>query len=557
MFVRVKSTPNSPRKSVQIVESYRKGDKVSQKIVRYVGIAMDDNELDQLKLLAESIKIKLEADNQGLLFSPEELARKNKEAKDKKTEESEDDYKVNLKDLVEEQRVVSGIHDVYGKLFDEMQCVSIIANPARNRSATTILKDIVLARIANPKSKRATVDLLEENFGVSLNLDRVYRMMDKLDDRAIEKLNNLMYEHTRKLYGGKIDVIFFDCTTLYFEAFEEDEFRRNGYSKDLKFNQPQVLLALMVTKEGLPIGYKAFSGDTYEGHTLIPALRELKEKYKLDKVIYVADAGMFNKDNLAELETLQEQGFQYIVGARLKNMPKKLKEEILNSSNYKEISRGHKIARFNYNGRELIVSHSAERARKDKHDRKKAIEKLKKKLARNKSPKEYMTNYGYKKYLKVEGESSISLNEEKIQADSRWDGLHGVVTNAKDLSNQEILNQYNSLWQVEEAFRVTKHDLKVRPIYHFKPQRVKAHLAISFIAYALVKHLQYRVKLQYRKLSPEKIRQHLINVQTSILLDTKKRIRYGLPSRMSQEARKIYQVQAIERRITPYIIKIL
>jgi len=166
-----------------------------------------------------------------------------------------------------------------------------------------------------------------------------------------------------------------------------------------------------------------------------------------------------------------------------------------------------------------------------------------------------MTNYGYKKYLKVEGESSISLNEEKIQADSRWDGLHGVVTNAKDLSNQEILNQYNSLWQVEEAFRVTKHDLKVRPIYHFKPQRVKAHLAISFIAYALVKHLQYRVKLQYRKLSPEKIRQHLINVQTSILLNTKKRIRYGLPSRMSQEARKIYQVQAIERRITPYIIK--
>ncbi|MBC8552799.1 MAG: IS1634 family transposase [Candidatus Brocadiales bacterium] len=554
MFVRVKSTPNSPRKSIQIVESYRKGDKVSQKIVRYVGIAMDDNELEQLKLLAESIKIKLEADNQELLFSPEELAQKDKKAKDKKAQQSEEDYKVNLKDLVEEQRVVSGIHDVYGKLFDDMQCASVIANPARNRSAAAIFRDIVLSRIANPKSKRATVDLLEENFGVSLNLDKVYRMMDKLDDRAIEKLNKLMYEHTKKLYGGKIDVIFFDCTTLYFESFEEDEFRRNGYSKDLKFNQPQVLLALMVTKEGLPIGYKAFSGDTYEGHTLIPALRELKEKYKLDKVVYVADAGMFNKDNLAELEILQEQGFQYIVGARLKNMPKKLKEEILNQDNYKEISSGHRIARFNYNGRELIVSHSAERASKDMHDRKKAIEKLKKKLARNKSPKEYLSNYGYKKYLKVQGESSISLNEEKIQAESRWDGLHGVVTNSKNLSNQEIMNQYNSLWQVEEAFRVTKHDLKVRPIYHFKPQRVKAHLSISFTAYALVKHLQYRVKLQYKKLSPEKIRQHLISVQTSILLDTKKRIRYGLPSRMSQQARKIYQVQAIERKITPYII---
>lgn len=554
MFVRVKTTPNSPRKSVQIVESYRKGAKVSQKIVRYVGIAMDDNELEQLKLLADSIKIKLEADNQQLLFSPEELAQKNKTVKDKKAGETEEDYKVNLKDLVEEQRVISGIHDVYGKLFDDLGCRSVIANPARNRSAAAMFRDIVLSRIANPKSKRATVDLLEENFGVSLNLDKVYRMMDKLDDRAIEKLNNLMYEHTKTLFGGKIDIIFFDCTTLYFESFQEDELRRNGYSKDLKFNQPQVLLALMVTKEGLPIGYKAFPGDTYEGHTLIPALRELKEKYKLDKVIYVADAGMFNKDNLAELETLEEQGFQYIVGARLKSMPKQLKEEILNLDNYKEISSGCKIARINHNGRELIVSYSAERARKDMQDRKKAIGKLKKKLARNKNPKEYLSNYGYKKYLKVEGKSSFSLNEEKIEADSRWDGLHGVVTNSKNLSNQEILNQYNNLWQVEEAFRVTKHDLKVRPIYHYKPQRVKAHLAISFTAYALVKHLQYRVKLQYKKLSPEKIRQHLISVQTSILLDSKKRIRYGLPSWMSQEARKIYHVQAVERRITPYII---
>jgi len=555
MYVRVKTTPNSPRKSVQIVESYRKGNKVSQKIVRYVGIAMDDNELEQLKLLAESIKIKLEADNQELLFSPEELAQKSKKVKDKKAQDSDKDYKVNLKDLIEEQRVVSGIHDVYGKLFDDLGCESIIANPARNRSAAAIFRDIVLARIANPKSKRASVDLLEENFGVSLNLDKVYRMMDKLDDRAIERLNTLMYEHTKKLFGGKIDVIFFDCTTLYFESFEEDELRRNGYSKDLKFNQPQVVLALMVTKEGLPIGYKAFSGDTYEGHTLIPALKELKEKYTLDKVIYVADAGMFNKDNLGELETLKEQGFQYIVGARLKGMPKQIKEEILTLENYKEISSGYRIARFKYNDKELIVSYSAERARKDSHDRTKAIEKLRKKLQKHKSPKEYLSNHGYKKYLKVQGESSISLNEEKIKADSRWDGLHGVVTNAKNLSEQEVLNQYNNLWQVEEAFRVTKHDLKVRPIYHFKPQRVKAHLAISFTAYALVRHLEYRVKLQYRKLSPEKIRQRLISVQTSILLDTKKRIRYALPSRMSQEARKIYQALAIERGLTPYIIK--
>ncbi|MCK5450128.1 MAG: hypothetical protein KAI70_00015, partial [Candidatus Omnitrophica bacterium] len=253
MFVRVKSTPNSPRKAVQIVQSVRKGDKVSQKIVRHVGIALDNSELNQLKILAESIKIKLDADNQLLLFNPEEIARKNAEAEARKKEITDEDYKVNLRNLKEEQRVVSGIHEVYGKLFDELNCTSIIKNPTRQRSAVSIFKDIVLARIANPKSKRATVDFLEENFGVSLNLNKVYSMMDKLDDQSIEKLNELMYGHTSDLFGGKIDVIFFDCTTIYFESFEEDDFRKNGYSKDLKFNQPQVLIALMVTKEGLPI----------------------------------------------------------------------------------------------------------------------------------------------------------------------------------------------------------------------------------------------------------------------------------------------------------------
>ena len=557
MFVRIKSTPNSPRKSVQIVASVRKGDKVSQKIVRYVGIAMDDYELEKLKQLAEVIKVKLEAHNQQLLLSPEELIKTGKKTKhiEKKQIITDDDYKVNIKNLEEEQRVTNGIHDVYGKLFDDLNCGSIIENSNKNKSAMKIFKEIVLARIANPISKRATVEQLERNYGIILNLDQVYKMMDKLDDTAIENLNTLMYEHTSELFKGKIDVIFFDCTTLYYESFEEDEFRKNGYSKDLKFNQPQVLIALMVTKEGLPVGYKAFSGDTYEGHTLIPALAELKVKHNLDKVVYVADSGLFNKENLEELESLENKDFEYIVGARLKNMPKQIKEQILNPKNYIEVNKEFKIAQFDYKDRKLVVSYSAKRARKDANDRKKAIESLNKKLQKHKNPKNYLSNFGYKKYLTIEGKSKFSLNEEKIKTDSSWDGLHGVITNSKRLSNQEVLLQYTNLWQVEEAFRITKHDLKIRPIFHWKPQRVKAHLAISFTAFSLVKHLAYRIKLQYTKLSPEKIRQHLVNVQTSILFDKKKRIRFGLPSRMSLEAKKIYQALAINRKTTPYIIE--
>ncbi|MBU0744147.1 MAG: IS1634 family transposase [Gammaproteobacteria bacterium] len=553
MFVRIKTTPNSPRKSVQIVESFRKGNNVSQKIIRHVGIAMDDVELKQLVDLAESIKNKLEADGQQILFSPEDVAAiKSKKEREELKGESDDDYNVNLKNITEEQRVVSGIHDIYGRLFDQLGYGSVMKNPARHVSSVNIYRDIVLARIANPISKRGSVDMLEKDFGVTINLDNVYKMMDKLDDRAIERLNEITYKNTIDLFQNKIDVIFFDCTTLYFEAFTEDSLRKNGFSKDLKFNQPQVLLALMVTKEGLPIGYKAFEGSKYEGHTLIPAVRELRDKYKIDKVVFVADAAMMNEDNLQEMEG---EGIDYIVGSRLKNLPVNLQKKILNHDNYKEIRKGFTVGDFEYKGRRLIVSYSEIRARKDSADRRKAIERLEKKLSKIKNPKEYLTNYGYRKYLKIEGESTIKLNDDKIDADSKWDGLHGVITGVRDIGSEEILIQYNNLWQVENAFRITKHDLRVRPVFHWKPHRVKAHLAISFTSYALVKHLEYIVKLQYKKLSPEKIRQLLLRVQTSILYDKKKKIRYGLPSRISVDAKKIYRIFGLHNRLIPYIIK--
>lgn len=564
MFVRVKTTPNSPRKSVQIVESVRKGNKVSQKIIRYVGIAMDDDELEKLKLLAESIRIKLEADNQQLLFTPEEFAKIKKHSDENKEVITDEDYQVDIRNITEEQRVINGIQDVYGALFEELGFKKTIKNPARNKSSVEIFKDIILARIANPMSKRASVDMLEEDFGVSLNLDRVYQMMDKLDDKAIEKINDIAYQNTAGLFQGKIDIIFFDCTTIYFEAFEEDALRETGFSKDLKFNQPQVLLALMVTTDGLPIAYRLFEGSKYEGHTLIPVLTELKKKYKLNRVVFVADAGMNNEKNLSNLEDknsfdeFDNNRIEYIIGAKLRNLPDKLKEEVLDLKNYKESKNdemGLLIGTFEYKNRKLVVNYSPKRAKKDSIDRQKSIERLEKKLLKQKNPKEYLAKFGNSRYLKLTGEAKIELNTEKIEAESKWDGLHGVITNAKNLDENEILNQYHNLWQVEQAFRITKHDLKVRPVYHWKPDRVKAHIAISFVAYTLVKHLEYRVKLQYVKMSPEKIRQILVRVQTSIMYDDKKKIRYGLPSKITLEAKKIYKIVNIPVKSTPYIIE--
>jgi len=547
MFIRVKTSPNSRGKSVQIVQSIRKGERVTQKIIRHVGMAYDEDELKKLKLLAESIRMKLEAGAQQFLFKPEEIVKLGESKKQYK----DSDYIVNVKNLVEEQRLISGIHDVYGKLFSNLGYHKVIARPSRNKMAVRIFTDIVLARIANPVSKMASIDMLEEDFGVTIDLDKAYRMMDKLDTAALERLKKTTYQNSLNLLGSKIEVIFYDATTIYFESFSEDELKRNGFSKDHKHNQPQILLALMVTSDGLPVDYEIFSGDTYEGHTLIPALTKIRKRYQIDKIVFVADSAMLSQENLAELE---EEGLEYIVGARLKKVKNKLKDKILDHNNYKESTPGYHIAHFSDGNREIVVSYSSKRALKDASDRKKAIAKLKKKLEKSRSPKQHLSNSGYRKYLKIEGRSTILLDEEKIASESLWDGLHGVVTNAK-LSAEEILAKYNDLWNVEAAFRVTKHDLKVRPVFHWKPRRIAAHIAICFTAYALVKHLEYRVRLCYKKLSIEKIRQLLIRVQTSILFDKEKRIRYGLPSKMKKDARKIYNAVGIKRSITPYIIE--
>ena len=560
MFVRVKTNPRSPRKSVQIVESKRVAGKVKQRVVKHIGVANDDKELEELKLFANSLKNKLEQDGKLPLYTSEELEnmtiKANKESLSNE-EVNRDEYNVNLLDLVEEDRVTKGIHDIYGKLYDEMNFQSILPNPKRNVAISKALKEIVLARVANPDSKRASVDMLASKFGVKLDLKTVYRMMDSITDKRIKKLNQLVLNQTKDLLNNTIDIVYFDATTLYFESFSEDEgengIKKNGYSKDGKFNQPQVVLALLVTKQGLPIGYKAFSGDTFDGHTLIPAIESIKDELqgiKLDKIVYVADSGMFNKVNL---ETLDEYKLDYIVGARIKNLSNAIKEQILDTTDYKKLDDDKKIKTIDYNGKKLVVTYSLKRANKDKKDRLKAIEKLQKKLENSKSVKSQLSNQGYKKYLKLESQEadkkdcdlSITLNEEKIKEDEAWDGLKGIITNNTILSNEELIHQYSNLWQIEESFRITKHDLKIRPIYHWKPSRIKAHLAISFMAYTLVRYLEYKVKLLYKKLSPEKIRELLLSVQSSILYDTKRDKKFAMPSLIDSDTKKIYQIMGV------------
>ena len=550
MFVRVKSTPNSPRQTVQIVASERIGDKVKQRIIRYVGVAMNDEELVKMKELAEFIKANLEEESAPALFRPDELAQMAIDGRKKADLSPDQPLTVDLKLLREEDRVVVGIHD-YGKLFNELGFDRVIGDPARRVQATKTIVHLVMARIANPSSKRKSVLDLERDFGVKLDLNAVYRTLDYINDQSIELIQKKAWDAAMGLFAQKIDVIFYDCTTLYFESFTEDELREKGLSKEHKFSESQVLLAMMVTREGLPLGYRLYNGATWEGHTLKDAIAHIKSMAEVDRVVFVADSGLLSKENLDLIEQSEKQ---YIVAARLKNQPESIKKQILDKASYqpehqmmiKEIALPGK--------RRLLINYTEKRARKDAHDRQKALVKLQKKINKSKNPESFISNAGYRKYLKIEHQQSVQIDDEKIRHAEEWDGLHGVITNISDMSARDTFEQYQGLWQIEESFRLTKHDLRVRPIYHARPRRIQAHLAICFMALVCIRHLSYRVKLQYQPLSPEIIRNELVHVQQSILIHKTNGTRYGIPSKPTQHAQKIYQVMGEKLSSMPFLI---
>lgn len=551
MFIRTKTSPKGLQK-VQIVENIRNGSRVQQKVLRHVGTAQDDLELEKLKQLAAYIKAKIEEERQPCLFPPEEMAHLS--LIHRKTPSTPP---IQVEDLVEESRQILGVHDVYGQVYKDLGFDRILPVPSRQKVDNDYLKHLTMARIATPASKRKSVDLLNHDFGISLDLDRVYRLMDKIDETCVQKLQNLSLNHTQQtlaFFQESIDILFYDATTLYFESFTQDDLKQNGYSKDCKFNQPQVVLCLFVTTHGLPIGYEVFPGSTYEGHTLLTSLESLKNRFSIRNLVFVADSGLLNTDNL---DALEKAGYTYIVGARLKNLTAALQDKVTDSTRYTQLCENMRTQTIELSKEEdekkkfLIVSHSQKRAFKDSHDRAKAIESLRKKMSKSSNPSSLISNYGYKKYLKIKGKAEVVLDEEKLLEQEKWDGLHGVITNSTTFKPQDIINHYKGLWQVEETFRVTKNDLKIRPIYHWTPSRIRAHIALCYMALCCVRHLEYRVSKNYEKLSPEVIRETLMSVQASVLRHKPSGQRYLLPSSTRPHALKIYHVMGLKLASQP------
>jgi len=361
----------------------------------------------------------------------------------------------------------------------------------------TLFRHLVLSRVICPGSKLKTIDYLSRHHHIYYDVSKVYRYMDKLNDSHKELLQKISYEHTLGLFNGHLSVVFYDVTTLYFETSKEDELRKIGYSKDGKSHNPQIVLGLLVSKGGYPLAFEMHQGNKYEGHTFIPLLDKFKSTFELDNLIVIADAGLMSKSNIKQLK---EKNYDFIIGARIKNESSEIKKKILsytwgNKIKPKEIDLDIQTR--------LIVSYSEKRAKKDTHNREKGIERLQLKIKSGKLSKANINNRGYNKFLKIEGQALIKLDLSKLEDDKKWDCLKGYVTNT-NLSPKAIIENYRELWQIEKAFRMSKTDLKVRPIYHRKSKRIESHLIISFCSYKVYKELERLLKIKNIDYSPEK-----------------------------------------------------
>lgn len=382
---------------------------------------------------------------------------------------------------------LAGIDLVLGKIFDEI---------GFNQIEDELFKDLVLYRLVYPKSKLKTTEYLYRYAQKSYSEDDIYRYMDKLYDTEKELVQQISYEHTQSILNDEINVVFYDVTTVYFEIDNEDELRKTGFSKEGKHQNPQILLGLLISKNGYPLAYDIFEGNKFEGHTMLPLIDAFKEKYDLSQLVIVADSGLLSNKNVMDL---QEKSYQFILGARIKNESKSIKEKILSL----DLKNGESTI-IKKGDLKLIITYSDKRAKKDKYNRERGLKKLEKRIRTGKLTKASINNRGYNKYLKLEGQINVVIDKSKFEQDAKWDGLKGYLTNAK-LSKDEILENYQHLWRIEKAFRVAKTDLKIRPIYHRKQKRIEAHICLTFVAYKVYKELERQLKEKKSDLSPEKV----------------------------------------------------
>lgn len=494
-----------------------------------LGIVSDKNNLKRIFRLAENLIRKIE--EQGLQIP----------------------QKIDLKKLLHTSTVYDGFGTVVHRLMDLVGFSSLIrsAQGKHRFSLEEAVKLMIAQRFDTPSSKLRTCERQERHGFGDVDLQHLYRALDAIAPLENE-IQTQAFKTVQATSGFLVECFFFDVTTLYFESVRQDELKEFGFSKDQKHHSVQIVLALVVDKNGIPLAYETFKGNLVETKTLIPVLERLRRNFSVSDVTVVCDRGLASRANI---EALQSAGFRFVIATKLRSISEKYSINDLSSYQplpYQDGTPEDERVLFRtmehpqYPDTLLISTYSPARAEKDRRDRERLLEKLREKVGdtpNESSVKKVISNSGYKKYLTVKNGSKVVLNQTGIDDDAMWDGFHGIaVSRETQLSPTEALARYRDLWHVEETFRVMKSTLGARPIFHWAPHRIKAHVLICFMTLFIERFLELLLRKNNTPIAPDRIRDALSQVHTMYFKELDTETTRKMESSLTKEALAIFTV---------------
>ena len=461
MFIKITKNP-AGQCYYHLVESYRENGKCRQRTLLSLGRVEDD----KLEELAAAISQHKE------IFTTLELA---------KLVDVEETYILGPLLVLDRLFQNSGINDILNRIN--------ASHPKLGFNVRSLVFTMAAARFVRPGSKlkiyehwqnRLYPNMVEPTIG----LHQLYRTLSLLAEHK-DEIEQFLFWQDRDLLNQKVDVVLYDLTTLRFESTRTDlgELRQFGYSKERRSDCTQVVLGLLVTPEGIPLGFEVYPGNTFEGATISDIVHKMREKYRVRRFIFVGDRGLFSKKNLAALRG-KENGGEFIVGMKL-GVFKKRHEEFYDLSRFDWLNAEMALYETTHEGDRCIITWSRARAERDRKAREDILSKIRAKLAKKKiSPKSFVTNKTYQRYVVgLSGSSEFAINDKAVAEDAKRDGFFGVVTNVVNQTAQEIIASYKTLWIVEDAFGEVKGTLRSRPVFHWKDERIVGHLVLCFLTY--------------------------------------------------------------------------
>lgn len=525
MFARVITSKG--HKYLNIIDTYRDGKKIKQRVIANLGRVDELNKTSIENLAAKLLEI-IDSD---------------KKLDDKIVPHIEELNRYNYGFIA------------YRNIWNRFKLDDILDSISKDKKIQFDFKNIVFSmvidRLLKPKSKFALFGNKDDYFKINdnLKLHHIYRSLDILSNNK-ENIEMKLFCQNKHLFNIKTDIVFYDVTTFYYESKDENDLKRFGYSKDGKFGDVQVVMGMLIDKNGLPIGYELFSGNTTDSKTMITILDKLKKRFNIDTVVIVADRGLNSKSNL---KAIKDAGYDYLMACKIKSMPKDIQKDILNIKNYTNIISDidAKEGLYSYYVRDyeniikykqedtltgkiknkkiilqekLICTYSAKRAKKDQIDRERGLEKANKIIIDN-LKSSITSNRSFKKYIFKETKDKtcknfiMGLDWKKIENDKRYDGFYAITTSRKDLSAIEVIENYHNLYRIEDSFKVLKSTFDTRPIYHYKESRIEAHFIVCFIAFMIERDLEIRLKKSksFKKytITPDNIKEALNSLEIS------------------------------------------